>query len=184
MNLQFQDICLGFPSFRIAGSKVAALRCWLWGRHRVFDFRSRGDYLGSRLCLWLCSLKGQRHGEQLRLAHADVSQRADFLCIVVDVGSHLSKNHFVTELRVRELRRFFSNDLAHDLSDPMFLRTVDPPMAESHNVDPCKIIVDCSTGEDAVDTSASPPYEASQIVCRVLMTLEDRISPIAGDRGN
>src|SRR6266704_1956668 len=183
MNLQFQDICLGFPSFRTAVSKVAALRCWPWGRHRIFDFRSRGDYLGSRLCLWLCSLKGQWHGEQLRFSHADVSQRADFLCIVVDVGSHLSKDHLMTELRVRELRRFFCNDLAHDLSYAVFLRTVDPAMAESDNVDPCKIIVNCSTGENAVAAGAASPYEASQIVRRILMTLEDRISPVTGDGG-
>src|SRR2546425_13013110 len=113
-----------------------------------------------------------------------MTQRAHFLGFVVDVGSHLSKHHFVAELRVRELRRFFGNDLAHDLSYAVFLGPVNPAVAESYNVDSCEIVVHCSTCENPIYTSASSPDKASEIVSGVLVTLEDRISSVACDGGN
>src|SRR6266568_2617423 len=162
--------------------KRAALRCWLGSN--CDDFRSRGDDFRSGLLLWLCSLKSQRHREQFRFAHADVAQRAHFLGFVVDVGSHLSKHHLVAELRVRELRRFFCDDLAHDLSYAVFLGPVYSAVAESYDVDSCKIVVNCSTCENPVDASTSSPDKASEIVSGVFVALEDRICPVACDGGD
>src|SRR5207245_5719414 len=102
-----------------------------------------------------------------------MTQGADFLGFVVDVGSHLSENHFMAELRVRELGRFFCNDLAHYLTYPVLLRAVYPAVAEGYDVDSCKIVVNCSTGENPIATSTSTPDKASEIVRRVLMPLEN-----------
>src|SRR5207245_2001643 len=137
--------------------KRAALRCWLGSN--CDDFRSRRDYFWSCLWLGLCSLKSQRHGEQFRFAHSDMAQRAHFLGFVVDVGSHLSEDHFVAELRVSKLRRFRCDDLAHDLSYAVFLGPVYPAVAESYDVDSCEIVVHCSTCENPIDTSTSSRSE-------------------------
>ncbi len=113
-----------------------------------------------------------------------MAQRADFLCFVVDVGSHLSEHHFVAELRVGELGRFFCYDLAHDLSYAVFLRPVDPAVAESYDVDSSKIVVNGSTGENPIAATTSSPDKASEIVSGVLVALEDCISSVACDRGD
>src|SRR3989442_13430183 len=57
-------------------------------------------------------------------------------------------------------------------------------MAEPENVDSGKIVVNCSTGENPIDTCTSSPDKASEIVRRVLMALEDRISSVARDGGD
>src|SRR5207249_12185192 len=85
----------------------------------------------------------------------------------------------MAELRVREFGCFFCNDLAHDLSYPVFLGPVYPAVAESYDVDSCEIVVDCSTGENPVDTSTSSSDKASEIDRGVLVALEDRISSVA-----
>src|SRR2546425_1703464 len=113
-----------------------------------------------------------------------MAQRAHFLRFIVHVRSHLSKHHFVAELRVRELRRFLGNDLAHDLSYAVFLRPVYPAMAECYDVDSCKIVVNCSTGENPIAASASSPDKASEIVSGVLVTLENCIGSGACDGGD
>src|SRR5437773_11598016 len=110
-----------------------------------------------------------------------MAERTDFLGFVVDVCSHLSQHHFVTELRVSQLRRLFCNDLAHDLSYAVFLGPVYPAMTESYNVDSCEIVVNCSTGENPIDASTSSPDKTSEIVSGVLVALEDRISSVACD---
>src|SRR5713101_6904521 len=90
----------------------------------------------------------------------------------------------MAELRVRELRCFFCNDLAHNLSYAVFLRPVYSAVAECYDVDSCKIVVNCSTGENPIAASTSTPDEASEIVSGVLVALEDRISAIACDGGD
>ena len=71
--------------------------------------------------------------------------------------------------------------IAHDLSYAVFLGAVYPAVTESYDVDSCEIVVNCSTGEDPIDTSTSSPDEASEIVSGVLVALEDCISSITCD---
>src|SRR5712691_10888800 len=120
----------------------------------------------------------------------------------------------MAELRVRELRCFFCNDLAHNLSYAVFLGPVYSAVAESYDVDSCKIVVHCSTGENPIAASTSSPDKASEkvlaamgfspveqwttilhestsspdkaseIVSGVLVALEDCICSVACDGGD
>src|SRR5712691_10943684 len=90
----------------------------------------------------------------------------------------------MAELRVGEFRRFLCNDLAHNLSYAVFLRPVDPAVAESYDVDSCKIVVNCSTGENPIAASTSTPDKASEIVSGVLVALENCIGSVSCDGGD
>jgi hypothetical protein len=63
----------------------------------------------------------------------------------------------------------------------VFLGPVYPAVAESYNVDSRKIVVNCSTCENPIDTSTSSPDKASEIVSGILVALEDGICPVARD---
>ena len=64
----------------------------------------------------------------------------------------------------------------------MFLGPVYSAVAESYDVDSCEIVVNCSAGENPVDTGTSSPDKASEIVGGVFVALEDCISSITCNR--
>src|SRR6267378_7139777 len=109
-----------------------------------------------------------------------MSQRADFLRLIIDVRAQFSQDHFMADLGVRELRRFLRDNLSHHLSNGMFLGAVDASVAERDDVHSSQVLVDGVGGENAVHSCAASPYEASEIVCRVFMALEDCVASVAG----
>ncbi len=74
--------------------------------------------------------------------------------VFLDQGDLVAAQKAIDE----QLPIFQGAGIQRGLAYAMFLRTVDPAVAEPHNVDPCKIIVNCSTGENAVAAGAASPY--------------------------
>src|SRR6267143_4286886 len=139
--------------------------------HYHFGLSRRNNRLFSR--------GSQRDREQLRLSNPNMSQWTDLLCLIVNIRSHLAKNHLMTKLRVGKTLSLFRHNLPHHTPDRMLLRTLHAAMTERDNIDTHQVFVGRLTREYSIYTSTSPSHETSQIVKRVFMTLENRLRAIA-----
>ena len=88
----------------------------------------------------------------------------------------------MADLGVGELRCFLRNNLPHHLSYSVLLGAFDPSMAEGDDVHSGQVLVDSVGGENAVHSCTAPSDEASEIISRVLMALENCVASLAGIR--
>src|SRR6267143_2503926 len=127
----------------------------------------------------LFSRGSQRDREQLRLSNSNMSQWTDLLGLIVNIRSHLAKNHFMTKLRVGKTLSLLSHNLPHHTPDRMLLRTLHAAMTERDNIDTHQILVWRLTREYSIDTSTSTSHETSQVVERIFMTLENCLRTVS-----